>query len=175
MLACLSVWSEVQMICIWFSWCHYHTSSLASLKFRIVCLSGASLPRSSWKLKESPLKRCLLMNVGVMIWSCVLCNYCYLLLPTTLAWDVLQLPPSVCPSIRRTVRLLPLYLLNWPLALIVCLCVGHYHGWQRFETEGHRSRSRSRHGRTDLDPRSSTVFCFSICFERLADSQYSSL
>ena len=24
MLACLSVWSEVQMICIWFSWCHCH-------------------------------------------------------------------------------------------------------------------------------------------------------
>jgi len=35
-LAWLSVWSEVQMICIWSSWCHYHLSSLASLKSRMV-------------------------------------------------------------------------------------------------------------------------------------------
>jgi len=24
LLPCLSVWSAVQMICIWSSWCHYH-------------------------------------------------------------------------------------------------------------------------------------------------------
>jgi len=33
-LAWLSVWSEVHMFCIWFSWCH--PSSFASLKSRIV-------------------------------------------------------------------------------------------------------------------------------------------
>ena len=31
-LAWLSVWSEVQMICIWSSWCHCHPSSLAPVK-----------------------------------------------------------------------------------------------------------------------------------------------
>jgi len=40
----LSVWSEVQMICIWSSWCHCHPLSLAPAKSRMVCLSGASLP-----------------------------------------------------------------------------------------------------------------------------------
>ena len=34
-LAWLSVWSEVQ-ICIWPSWCHYHSLSLASVKSRLV-------------------------------------------------------------------------------------------------------------------------------------------
>jgi len=29
-----SVWSEVQMICIWYIWCHQ--ASLASLKYRMV-------------------------------------------------------------------------------------------------------------------------------------------
>ena len=35
----LSVWSEVQIVCIWSSWCHCHPqtpSSLASLKSRLV-------------------------------------------------------------------------------------------------------------------------------------------
>ena len=35
MLACLSVWSEVQT-CIWSSWCHCHSLSLASVKSRLV-------------------------------------------------------------------------------------------------------------------------------------------
>jgi len=35
-LVCLSACSKVQMIIIWFSWCHYHPSSLASLKSRMV-------------------------------------------------------------------------------------------------------------------------------------------
>jgi len=30
-LAWLSVWGEVQMIWIWSSWCHCHSSSLASV------------------------------------------------------------------------------------------------------------------------------------------------
>jgi len=34
-LAWLSVWSEVQ-ICIWPSWCHYRSLSLASVKSRLV-------------------------------------------------------------------------------------------------------------------------------------------
>jgi len=34
-LACLSVWSEMQT-CIWPSWCHCHSLSLASVKSRLV-------------------------------------------------------------------------------------------------------------------------------------------
>ena len=48
-LAWLSVWSEVWMICIWSSWCQCHPSSFASLKSRMVYLSGAGLPRLSSK------------------------------------------------------------------------------------------------------------------------------
>jgi len=33
-LAWLSVWSEVQMICIWSSWCHYHPIISCSSKIQ---------------------------------------------------------------------------------------------------------------------------------------------
>jgi len=49
LLAWLSVGSVVQMIFIWSSWCHCHPSSLASLKSRMVYLSGAGLPWLPWK------------------------------------------------------------------------------------------------------------------------------
>ena len=42
-LAWLSVWSEVQT-CIWFSWCHCHSLSLASVESRLVYLSGTGSP-----------------------------------------------------------------------------------------------------------------------------------
>jgi len=42
------VWSEVQMICLWSSWCDCHPT-FTSLKSRIVYLSGADLLRLSWK------------------------------------------------------------------------------------------------------------------------------
>ena len=48
-LAWLSVWSVVQMICMWSGWCHCHPSSLASVKSRMVYLSGAGLPGLSWR------------------------------------------------------------------------------------------------------------------------------
>ena len=48
-LALLSVWSEVQMICIWSSSFYCHPSSLAPVKSRMVYLSSAGLPRLSWK------------------------------------------------------------------------------------------------------------------------------
>jgi len=48
-LAWLSVWNEVQMICIWFSWCHCHPSSLVLLKSRMVYLF--------WCLEKRPLNR----------------------------------------------------------------------------------------------------------------------
>ena len=66
-LAWLSVWSKMET-CIWPSWCHCHSLSLASVKSRLVlpfwyrltqvipekgplngCVCGTSLPRLSWK------------------------------------------------------------------------------------------------------------------------------
>jgi len=44
-VACLFVWSEVQMICILSSWCHCHPSSLASAESRTAYSSGIALPR----------------------------------------------------------------------------------------------------------------------------------
>ena len=48
-LVWLSVWSEMQIFCVWSSWCHCHLktpSSLASFKSRLFYLSGTGL---SWK------------------------------------------------------------------------------------------------------------------------------
>ena len=55
-LAWLSIWGEV-LTCIWFSWCHCHSLSLASVKSRLV------LPfwyRPTWVvLEKGPLNRCM--------------------------------------------------------------------------------------------------------------------
>jgi len=61
---------------------------------------------------------------------------------------------SVHPSIRLSVRLFPLYLSNrltFGLDLLR-MCVGHYHGSQGIETEGHRSRSRRSRFDSILNP-----------------------
>jgi len=42
------IWSEVQTICMWSSWCHCQPM-LASLKSKMIYLSGAGLSRLSWK------------------------------------------------------------------------------------------------------------------------------
>ena len=47
-LAWLSVWSEVQT-CIWPSRCHCHSFSLASVKYRLVYLSGTRSPGQAQK------------------------------------------------------------------------------------------------------------------------------
>ena len=52
MLVWLCVWSKVQIVCIWSSWCHCYPktpTSLASFKSRLVYLSGTGLPRLYWK------------------------------------------------------------------------------------------------------------------------------
>ena len=58
MLAWLSVWSEVQT-CIWPSWCHYHSLSVASVKSRLV------LP--FWYR----LTQCVCVCVFRSLWFCV--------------------------------------------------------------------------------------------------------
>jgi len=55
-LAWLSVWSEVQTICKWFSWCHCHPIISCFIKIQIN-ISGGGSPRLSWR--KRPLNRCL--------------------------------------------------------------------------------------------------------------------
>ena len=62
MLAWLSVWSEMQT-CIWPSWCHCHSLSLASVKSRLV------LPFWYWVvLDKGPLNVCVCVCVCVCVW-----------------------------------------------------------------------------------------------------------
>jgi len=63
-LVWLSVWSVVQMICIWSRWCHCHPSPLASVKSRMVYLSGAGLPRLSWKKAIKRARVCVCVAVA---------------------------------------------------------------------------------------------------------------
>ena len=78
-LAWFSVWSKVQL-CIWPSWCHCHSLSLASVKSRLV------LPfwyRLTWVvLEKGPLNGCVCIksdvhrNVWFMIigTTCIVCG-----------------------------------------------------------------------------------------------------
>ena len=67
MLAWLSVWSEVQT-CIWPSWCHCHSLSLASVKSRLI------LPfwyRPTWVVPDKgPLNGCVCVCVCLSVFSC---------------------------------------------------------------------------------------------------------
>ena len=74
-LAWLSVWSEVQT-CIWPSWCHCHSQSLASVKSRLV------LPfwyRLTWVVPEKgPLNGCVgvcHLLLEVMFHGCFYLSY----------------------------------------------------------------------------------------------------
>ena len=60
--AWLSVWSKVQT-CIWPSWCHCHSLSLASVKSRLVLSFWYQLTRAV--LDKRPLNGCV----------CVICTY----------------------------------------------------------------------------------------------------
>ena len=73
MLEWLSVWSEVQT-CIWPSWCHCHSLSLALVKSRLV------LPFLYWLTPCSPGQRavkrvcvcvCVLIRLAHEIWWCM--------------------------------------------------------------------------------------------------------
>ena len=75
-MAWLSVWSEVQT-CIWPSWCHCHSLSLASVKFRLVLPFWYRLTRVV--PEKGPLNRCVcvqyvnkklkVLNQNVTSWS----------------------------------------------------------------------------------------------------------
>ena len=66
-LAWLSVWSEVQT-CIWPSWCHCHSLSLAPVKSRLVLPFWYQLTRVV--LDKGPLNGCVcVVNVVVLSFS----------------------------------------------------------------------------------------------------------
>ena len=67
-LAWLSVWSEVQT-CIWPSWCHCHSLSLASVKSRLVLPFWYQLTRVV--PDKGPLNGCVCMCVCVRACVCV--------------------------------------------------------------------------------------------------------
>jgi len=72
-LAWLSVWSDVQMICIWSSWCHCHPIISCFIKIQI-SLTFLMLAYSGCRGKEA-IKR-----VSVRLWSfamCKMCKVCY--------------------------------------------------------------------------------------------------
>jgi len=55
MLAWLSVWCEVQVICIWSSWCYCQPAThhlLLHYNPEWFNLSGTGLPRLSWKWRH---------------------------------------------------------------------------------------------------------------------------
>ena len=68
MLAWLSVWSEVQT-CILPSWCHCHSLSLASVKFRLVLPFWYRLTQAV--PEKGPLNGCVCMCVRACVRVCV--------------------------------------------------------------------------------------------------------
>jgi len=67
-LVWLSVWSEVQIVCMWSSWCHCIPKRyrlLPHLNPDWFYLSGAGLPRMSWK--HRPLNGCSSSGVWELI------------------------------------------------------------------------------------------------------------
>ena len=87
-LAWFSVWSEVQ-ICIWPSWCHCYSLSLASVKSRLVLHFWYRL---TWVVSEKgPLNVCnftavdSLQCIGVLLRNCSL-THSFTRLPVSLDW-----------------------------------------------------------------------------------------
>jgi len=80
-LAWLSVWSEVQA-CIWPSWCHCHSLSLASVKSRLVLPFWYRLTRVV--LDKGPLN-CVCVCVCACVRACVCLSVC---LSVCLQWCV---------------------------------------------------------------------------------------
>jgi len=72
-LAWLSVWSEVQ-ICIWPSWCHCHSVSLASVKSRLVLPFWYRLTRVD--PEKGPLNVCVCVHACVCVCVCACMHAC---------------------------------------------------------------------------------------------------
>ena len=99
-LAWLSAWSKVQT-CIWPSWRHCHSLSLASVKSRLV-LPFWYLP-TQVVLEKGPLNVCVCVRACVRACACVwkIQNVIAVVhdFITALAWKVMQwVCQSICPS-----------------------------------------------------------------------------
>jgi len=105
MLAWLSVWSKVQT-CIWPSWCHCHSLSLASLKSRLVLSFFYWL---TWVVPEKgPLNaRVCVLCVDITI---VLVN-CSVNVQQICMWSICQVTSTIFLFHYRIVYLL---VLTWP-------------------------------------------------------------
>jgi len=104
-LAWLSVWSEVQA-CIWPSWCHCHSLSLASVKSRLVLPFWYRLTRVV--LDKGPLNVCVCYSIPLKTRSFQHSNYGLIELlqqvfskPTVAAYKTLQQD--------RTIRFISLF------------------------------------------------------------------
>ena len=97
-LAWLSVWSKVQT-CIWPSWCHCHSLSLASVKSRL------AVPFWYWLipvvLDKGPLNQCVCERV-----CCVLRNSPVLV---SFSWSAksIRMSSKLLPSTNRFPSILP--------------------------------------------------------------------
>jgi len=155
------------LVCIECSGIHRNLSSRLS---RV-----RSLELDEWPYVLAAISVCTVFNLYQHITITTRTQTHVHFLPTALAGEVMQLPPSIHPSLtcadvikkllipssRLSVHLFPLYLSNQlTFSLIFCMCVGLCHGSQEIETEGHRSRLGlglglglgSRCSRSDLDP-----------------------
>jgi len=70
-LAWLSVWIEVQT-CIWPSWCHCHSLSVASVTSRLVFTF--LVPAYLGSPGKGPLNRCVCVTLSVTLCLCRLCG-----------------------------------------------------------------------------------------------------
>jgi len=62
-LAWLSVWSKLQMVCIWSSWCHFHPVICCFIKTQIALT--LLVPAYQVVLEKRPLNRCLSAPVSL--------------------------------------------------------------------------------------------------------------
>jgi len=85
-LAWLSVWSEVQT-CIWPSWCHCHSLSLASVKSRLVLPFWYLLTQAV--LEKAPLNGCV-----CVVFKFLLLHH-YLMMAENQLWSVKSRPKTL--------------------------------------------------------------------------------
>ena len=112
-LAWLSAWSEVQT-CIWPSWCHCHSLSLASVKSRLV------LPFWYWLTWVVPDKGPLNKCVCVCVCACVRVCVCVCLYSRSLQYAIsFSLHSTRISWLTSTRNFLELYCTNTDKQIVV--------------------------------------------------------
>ena len=123
MLAQLSVWSEVQT-CIWPSWCHCHSLSLASVKSRLVLPFCQSTALTLLVGRQEGHPACKKLSGGVLAWLSVWSKVQTCIWPSWCHCHSLSLASVksrlVLPFWYRLTRVVPD---KGPLNGCVCVCV----------------------------------------------------